>query len=143
MLGQVEYRQGNVQEYGNQLEDMDRRDAEAAESARRQRVLDQEEVARRARRHAESEAEAAARSRAASGATPLEGVDGALSAGTDAMNAQGAVGDAAVAAMGAFHSTATALASTAAEQAGQISVLHQGQIGLQQQISNINRNNIC
>lgn len=143
LLGHVEYRQGRVDEYGGQLEDMDRRDADAAEEQRRQRVLDQEEAARAARQHAEAEAEAARRSRGASGAAPLEGLDGALSAGADAMNAQGAVGDAAVAAMGAFNSTATALVGTAAAQAGQIEALRAGQVGLQQQISNINRTNIC
>lgn len=143
LLGHVEYRQGRVDEYGGQLEDMDRRDADAAEEQRRQRVRDQEEAARAARQHAEAEAEAARRSRGASGAAPLEGLDGALSAGTDAMNAQGAVGDAAVAAMGAFNTTATALVGTAAAQAGQIEALRAGQVGLQQQISNINRTNIC
>lgn len=143
LLGHVEYRQGRVDEYGGQLEDMDRRDADAAEEQRRQRVRDQEEAARAARQHAEAEAEAARRSRGASGAAPLEGLDGALSAGADAMNAQGAVGDAAVAAMGAFNSTATALVGTAAAQAGQIEALRAGQVGLQQQISNINRTNIC
>lgn len=143
LLGHVEYRQGNVDEYSGQLETMDRQDAEAAEQQRRQRVPDQEAAARGARRHAEAEADAARRSRAASGAAPLEGLDGALSAGADAMNAQGAVGDAAVAAMGAFNSTATALAGTAAAQAGQIEGLRQQQIGLQQQIANINRTNIC
>lgn len=143
LLGHVEYRQGRVDEYGGQLEDMDRRDADAAEEQRRQRVRDQEEAARAARQHAEAETEAARRSRGASGAAPLEGLDGALSAGADAMNAQGAVGDAAVAAMGAFNSTATALVGTAAAQAGQIEALRAGQVGLQQQISNINRTNIC
>ena len=143
LLGHVEYRQGRVDEYGGRLEDMDRRDAAAAEEQRRQRVRDQEEAARAARQHAEAEAEAARRSRGASGAAPLEGLDGALSAGTEAMNAQGAVGDAAVAAMGAFNTTATALVGTAAAQAGQIAALRQGQVGLQQQIANINRNNIC
>lgn len=143
LLGQVDYRQGRVDEYGGRLEAMDRRDADAVEEQRRQRVRDQEEAARAARRHAEAEAEAARRSRGASGAAPLEGLDGALSAGTDAMNAQGAVGDAAVAAMGAFNSTATALVGTAAAQAGQIEALRAGQVGLQQQIANINRNNIC
>jgi len=143
LLGHVEYRQGRVDEYGGQLEDMDRRDADAAEEQRRQRVRDQEEAARAARQHAEAEAEAARRSRGASGAAPLDGLDGALSAGTDAMNAQGAVGDAAVAAMGAFNTTATALVGTAAAQAGQIEALRAGQVGLQQQIANINRNSIC
>lgn len=143
LLGHVEYRQGRGDEYGGQLEDMDRRDAAAAEEQRRQRVRDQEEAARAARQHAEAEAEAARRSRGASGAAPLEGLDGALSAGADAMNAQGAVSDAAVAAMGAFNSTATALVGTAAAQAGQIEALRAGQVGLQQQISNINRSNIC
>lgn len=143
LLANVNYRQGNVDEYGGQLEDMDRRDAAAAEEQRRQRVRDQEEAARAARQHAAAEAEAARRSRGASGAAPLEGLDGALSAGTEAMNAQGAVGDAAVAAMGAFNTTATALVGTAAAQAGQIEALRAGQVGLQQQISNINRTNIC
>lgn len=144
LLGHVEYRQGRVDEYGGQLEDMDRQEAAAAEQQRQQRVLDQEEAARGARRHADAEAEAARRSRAASDAAPPEGdVFGALSAGTEAMNAQGAVGDAAVAAMGAFNTTATALVGTAAAQAGQIEALRAGQVGLQQQISNINRTNIC
>lgn len=143
LLGHVEYRQGRVDEYGGQLEDMDRRDAAAAEEQRRQRGRDQEESARGLRRHADAEAEAARRSRSASGAAPLEGLDGALSAGTAAMDAQGAVGAAAVAAMGAFNSTATALAGTAAAQAGQIEALRAVQAGLQQQIANINRNSIC
>lgn len=143
LLGHVQQRQENVDGYGQRLDALDRRDADAAEEQRRQRVLDQEEAARGARQHADAEAEAARRSRAASGAAPLEGLDGALSAGTDAMNAQGAVGDAVVAAMGAFNSTATALVGTAAAQAGQIAALRQGQVGLQQQISNINRTNIC
>lgn len=143
LLGHVQQRQENVDGYGQRLDALGRRDADAAEEQRRQRVRDQEEAARAARQHAEAEAEAARRSRGASGAAPLEGLDGALSAGTDAMNAQGAVGDAAVAAMGAFNATATALAGTAAAQAGQIAALRQGQVGLQQQIANINRNNIC
>lgn len=143
LLGHVQQRQGNVDEYGGRLEDMDRRDAAAAEEQRRQRGRDQEESARGLRRHADAEAEAARRSRSASGAAPLEGLDGALSAGTEAMNAQGAVGDAAVAAMGAFNSTATALVGTAAAQAGQIEALRAVQAGLQQQIANINRTNIC
>lgn len=143
LLANVNYRQGNVEDYNGRLDAMDRQDAAAAEEQRRQRVRDQEEAARAARQHAEAEAEAARRSRGASGASPLEGLDGALSAGTDAMNAQGAVGDAAVAAMGAFNTTATALVGTAAAQAGQIEALRAGQVGLQQQISNINRTNIC
>lgn len=143
LLGHVQQRQENVDGYGQRLDALDRRDADAAEEQRRQRVRDQEEAARGARRHADAEAEAARRSRGASGAAPLEGLDGALSAGTEAMNAQGAVGDAAVAAMGAFNTTATALVGTAAAQAGQIAALRQGQVGLQQQIANINRNNIC
>ncbi|MBR2126965.1 MAG: hypothetical protein IJ943_09565 [Akkermansia sp.] len=143
LLANVNYRQGNVDDYSGRLDAMDRQDAAAAEEQRRQRVRDQEEAARAARQHAEAEAEAARRSRGASGAAPLEGLDGALSAGTDAMNAQGAVGDAAVAAMGAFNTTATALVGTAAAQAGQIEALRAGQVGLQQQISNINRTNIC
>lgn len=143
LLANVNYRQGNVEDYNGRLDAMDRQDADAAEEQRRQRVRDQEEAARAARQHAEAEAEAARRSRGASGAAPLEGLDGALSAGTDAMNAQGAVGDAAVAAMGAFNTTATALVGTAAAQAGQIEALRAGQVGLQQQISNINRTNIC
>lgn len=143
LLGHVTQRQGNVDDYSGRLDAMDRQDAAAAEEQRRQRVRDQEEAARAARQHAEAEAEAARRSRGASGAAPLEGLDGALSAGTDAMNAQGAVGDAAVAAMGAFNTTATALVGTAAAQAGQIEALRAGQVGLQQQISNINRTNIC
>lgn len=143
LLGHVQQRQGNVDGYGQRLDDLDRRDADAAEEQRRQRVRDQEEAARGARRHADAEAEAARRSRSASGAAPLEGLDGALSAGADAMNAQGELSTAAVAAMGAFNSTATALVGTAAAQAGQIAALRQGQVGLQQQIANINRNNIC
>lgn len=143
LLGHVDYRQGRVDEYGGQLKDMDRRDAAAAEEQRRQRVRDQEEAARAARQHAAAEAEAARRSRGASGVTPLEGLDGALSAGADAMNAQGELSTAAVAAMGAFNTTATALVGTAAAQAGQIEALRAGQVGLQQQISNINRTNIC
>lgn len=143
LLANVNYRQGNVEDYNGRLDAMDRQDAAAAEEQRRQRVRDQEEAARAARQHADAEAEAARRSRGASGAAPLEGLDGALSAGTEAMNAQGAVGDAAVAAMGAFNTTATALVGTAAAQAGQIEALRAGQVGLQQQISNINRTNIC
>ena len=143
LLGHVQHRQGNVDGYGQRLDALDRRDADAAEEARRQRVRDQEEAARGARRHADAEADAARRSRSASGAAPLEGLDGALSAGADAMNAQGELSTAAVAAMGAFNSTATALVGTAAAQAGQIAALRQGQVGLQQQIANINRNNIC
>ena len=143
LLGHVQHRQGNVDGYGQRLDDLDRRDADAAEEARRQRVRDQEEAARAARSHADAEADAARRSRSASGAAPLEGLDGALSAGTNALNAQGELSTAAVAAMGAFNSTATALAGTAAAQAGQIAALRQGQVGLQQQIANINRNNIC
>ena len=143
LLGHVQQRQGNVDGYGQRLDALDRRDADAAEEARRQRVRDQEEAARGARSHADAEAEAARRSRSASGAAPLEGLDGALSAGADAMNAQGELSTAAVAAMGAFNSTATALVGTAAAQAGQIAALRQGQVGLQQQIANINRNNIC
>lgn len=143
LLGHVQQRQENVDGYGHRLDALDRRDADAAEEARRQRVRDQEEAARGARRHADAEAEEARRSRSASGAAPLEGLDGALSAGADAMNAQGELSTAAVAAMGAFNSTATALAGTAAAQAGQIAALRQGQVGLQQQIANINRNNIC
>lgn len=143
LLANVNYRQGNVDDYSGRLDAMDRQDAAAAEEQRRQRVRDQEEAARAARQHAEAEAEAARRSRGASGAAPLEGLDGALSAGTDAMNAQGAVGDAAVAAMGAFNTTATALVGTAAAQAGQIEALRAVQVVLQQQISNINRTNIC
>lgn len=143
LLGHVQHRQGNVDGYGQRLDALDRRDADAAEEQRRQRVRDQEEAARAARQHAEAEAEAARRSRSASGAAPLEGLDGALSAGADAMNAQGELSTAAVAAMGAFNSTATALVGTAAAQAGQIAALRQGQVGLQQQIANINRNNIC
>lgn len=143
LLANVNYRQGNVEDFNGRLDAMDRQDSAAAEEQRRQRVRDQEEAARAARQHAEAEAEAARRSRGASGAAPLEGLDGALSAGTDAMNAQGAVGDAAVAAMGAFNTTATALVGTAAAQAGQIEALRAGQVGLQQQISNINRTNIC
>lgn len=143
LLANVNYRQGRVDEYNGRLEDMDRRDADAAEEQRRQRGRDQEESARGLRRHADAEAEAARRSRSASGAAPLEGLDGALSAGTAAMDAQGAVGAAAVAAMGAFNSTATALVGTAAAQAGQIEALRAVQAGLQQQIANINRTNIC
>ena len=143
LLGHVQHRQENVDGYGQRLDALDRRDADAAEEQRRQRLRDQEEAARGARQHADAEAEAARRSRSASGAAPLDGLDGALSAGTEAMNAQGAVGDAAVAAMGAFNATATALVGTAAAQAGQIAALRQGQVGLQQQISNINRTNIC
>lgn len=143
LLGHVQLRQGNVDEYGGQLEDMDRRDAAAAEKQRRQRVRDQEESARGLRRHADAEAEAARRSRSASGAAPLDGLDGALSAGAAAMSAQGELSTAAVAAMGAFNSTATALVGTAAAQAGQIAALRQGQVGLQQQIANINRTSIC
>ncbi len=143
LLGHVDYRQGRVDDYSGRLEDMDKHDAAAAEQQRQQRVRDQEEATRAARQYAEAEAEAARRSRGASGAAPLEGLDGALSAGTDAMNAQGAVGDAAVAAMGAFNSTATALVGTAAAQAGQIAALRAEQVGLQQQISNINRTSIC
>lgn len=141
--GHVNYHQNAVDEYAGELDAMNRQEAAAAEEQRRQRVRDQEEGARAARQHAEAEAEAARRSRAASGADPLEGLDGALGAGTEAMNAQGAVGDAAVAAMGAFNSTATALVGTAAAQAGQIEALRAGQVGLQQQISNINRTSIC
>lgn len=143
LLGHVQYRQGNVDDYSGRLDALDRRDADAAEKQRRQRVRDQEESARGLRRHADAEAEAARRSRAASGAAPLDGLDGALSAGTDAMNAQGELSTAAVAAMGAFNSTATALVGTAAAQAGQIAALRQGQVGLQQQIANINRTSIC
>lgn len=143
LLGHVQQRQGNVDGYGQRLDALDRRDADAAEEQRRQRVRDQEEAARAARSHADAEADAARRSRSASGAAPLEGLDGALSAGTDALNAQGELSTAAVAAMGAFNSTATALVGTAAAQAGQIAALRQGQVGLQQQIANINRNNIC
>lgn len=143
LLGHVTQRQGNVDDYSGRLEAMDRQDADAAEEQRRQRVRDQEEAARGERRHADAEAEAARRSRSASGVAPLEGLDGALSAGTAAMDAQGAVGAAAVAAMGAFNTTATALVGTAAAQAGQIEALRAGQVGLQQQISNINRTNIC
>ena len=143
LLANVNYRQGNVEDYNGRLDAMDRQDAAAAEEQRRQRGRDQEESARGLRRHADAETEAARRSRSASGAAPLEGLDGALSAGTDAMNAQGAVGDAAVAAMGAFNSTATALVGTAAAQAGQIEALRAVQAGLQQQIANINRTNIC
>lgn len=143
LLGHVQQRQGNVDGYGQRLDALDRRDADAAEEQRRQRVRDQEEAARAARSHADAEADAARRSRSASGAAPLEGLDGALSAGTNALNAQGELSTAAVAAMGAFNSTATALAGTAAAQAGQIAALRQGQVGLQQQIANINRNNIC
>ena len=143
LLGHVQQRQENVDGYGQRLDALGRRDADAAEEQRRQRVRDQEEAARAARSHADAEAEAARRSRSASGAAPLEGLDGALSAGTDAMNAQGELSTAAVAAMGAFNSTATALVGTAAAQAGQIAALRQGQVGLQQQIANINRNNIC
>lgn len=141
--GHVNYHQNAVDEYAGELDAMDKQEAEDDEQHRRQRVLDQEEAARAARRHAEAEAEAARRSRGASGAAPLKGLDGALSAGTDAMNAQGAVGDAAVAAMGAFNTTATALVGTAAAQAGQIEALRAGQVGLQQQIANINRTSIC
>lgn len=144
LLGHVAQRQGNVDGYGERLEALDKRDADAAEVQRRQRVRDQEESARGLRRHADAEAEAARRSRSASGAAPLEGgVYGALSAGADAMNAQGELSTAAVAAMGAFNSTATALVGTAAAQAGQIASLRQGQVGLQQQIANINRTSIC
>lgn len=143
LLGHVQQRQGNVDGYGQRLDALDRRDADAAEEQRRQRVRDQEAAARGARRHADAEAEAARRSRSASGAAPLEGLDGALSAGADAMNAQGELSTAAVAAMGAFNATATALAGTAAAQAGQIAALRQGQVGLQQQIANINRTSIC
>lgn len=143
LLGHVQHRQGNVDGYGQRLDALDRRDADAAEEQRRQRVRDQEEAARAARRHADAEADAARRSRSASGAAPLDGLDGALSAGADAMNAQGELSTAAVAAMGAFNSTATALVGTAAAQAGQIAALRQGQVGLQQQIANINRNSIC
>lgn len=143
LLGHVQQRQGNVDGYGQRLDALDRRDADAAEEQRRQRVRDQEEAARAARSHADAEADAARRSRSASGAAPLEGLDGALSAGADAMNAQGELSTAAVAAMGAFNSTATALAGTAAAQAGQIAALRQGQVGLQQQIANINRTSIC
>lgn len=144
LLGHVQQRQGNVDGYGQRLDALDRRDADAAEEQRRQRVRDQEEAARAARSHADAEADAARRSRSASGAAPLEGgVYGALSAGADAMNAQGELSTAAVAAMGAFNSTATALVGTAAAQAGQIAALRQGQVGLQQQIANINRTSIC
>ena len=143
LLGHVQQRQENVDGYGQRLDALGRRDADAAEEQRRQRVRDQEEAARGARRHADAEAEAARRSRSASGAAPLEGLDGALSAGADAMNAQGELSTAAVAAMGAFNSTATALVGTAAAQAGQIAALRQGQVGLQQQIANINRTSIC
>lgn len=143
LLGHVQQRQGNVDGYGQRLDALDRRDADAAEEQRRQRVRDQEEAARAARSHADAEADAARRSRSASGAAPLEGLDGALSAGADAMNAQGELSTAAVAAMGAFNATATALVGTAAAQSGQIAALRQGQVGLQQQIANINRNNIC
>lgn len=143
LLGDVNVQRGRVDGYGQRLDALDRRDADAAEEQRRQRVCDQEEAARAARSHADAEADAARRSRSASGAAPLEGLDGALSAGTDALNAQGELSTAAVAAMGAFNSTATALAGTAAAQAGQIAALRQGQVGLQQQIANINRNNIC
>lgn len=143
LLGHVQQRQGNVDGYGQRLDALDKRDADAAEEQRRQRVRDQEEAARGARSHADAESEAARRSRSASGAAPLEGLDGALSAGTDAMNAQGELSTAAVAAMGAFNSTATALVGTAAAQAGQIAALRQGQVGLQQQIANINRTSIC
>lgn len=143
LLGHVQQRQGNVDGYGQRLDALDRRDADAAEEQRRQRVRDQEEAARAARSYADSEADAARRSRSASGAAPLEGLDGALSAGTDALNAQGELSTAAVAAMGAFNATATALAGTAAAQAGQIAALRQGQVGLQQQIANINRTSIC
>ena len=143
LLGDVNVQRGRVDGYGERLEALDKRDADAAEEQRRQRVRDQEEAARAARSHADAEADAARRSRSASGAAPLEGLDGALSAGADAMNAQGELSTAAVAAMGAFNSTATALVGTAAAQAGQIAALRQGQVGLQQQIANINRNNIC
>lgn len=144
LLGDVNVQRGRVDGYGQRLEALDRRDADAAEVQRRQRVRDQEESARGLRRHADAEAEAARRSRSASGAAPLEGgVYGALSAGADAMNAQGELSTAAVAAMGAFNSTATALVGTAAAQAGQIAALRQGQVGLQQQIANINRTSIC
>lgn len=143
LLGHVQQRQGNVDGYGQRLDALGRRDADAAEEQRRQRVRDQEEAARAARSHADAEADAARRSRSASGAAPLEGLDGALSAGADAMNAQGELSTAAVAAMGAFNATATALVGTAAAQSGQIAALRQGQVGLQQQIANINRNNIC
>ncbi len=143
LLGHVQQRQGNVDGYGQRLDALDRRDADAAEEQRRQRVRDQEEAARAARSHADAEADAARRSRSASGAAPLEGLDGALSAGTDALNAQGELSTAAVAAMGAFNATATALVGTAAAQSGQIAALRQGQVGLQQQIANINRTSIC
>lgn len=142
-LGEVNVQRGRVDGYGQRLDALDRRDADAAEEQRRQRVRDQEEAARGARGYADDEAEAARRSRSASGAAPLEGLDGALSAGADAMNAQGELSSAAVAAMGAFNSTATALVGTAAAQAGQIEALRQGQVGLQQQIANINRTSIC
>lgn len=142
-LGEVNVQRGRVDGYGQRLDALDRRDADAAEEQRRQRVRDQEEAARGARGYADDEAEAARRSRSASGAAPLEGLDGALSAGADAMNAQGELSTAAVAAMGAFNSTATALVGTAAAQAGQIEALRQGQVGLQQQIANINRTSIC
>lgn len=143
LLGDVNVQRGRVDGYGQRLDALDRRDADAAEEQRRQRVRDQEQAARAARSHADAEADAARRSRSASGAAPLEGLDGALSAGADAMNAQGELSTAAVAAMGAFNSTATALVGTAAAQAGQIAALRQGQVGLQQKIANINRNNIC
>lgn len=143
LLGHVDYRRGRVDDYGARLEDMDRADAAAADEQRRQRVRDQQEAAEAARRHAEAEAADAARSRAASGAAPLDGLDGALSAGADAMNASGALGAETLAAMGAFNSTATALAGAAAALAGQIGALRQGQVALQQQIANINRNSIC
>ena len=144
LLGHVQHRQGNVDGYGQRLDALDRRDADGAEEQRRQRVRDQEEAARGARSHADAEADAARRSRSASGAAPLDGsVFGALSAGADAMNAQGELSTAAVAAMGAFNATATALVGTAAAQSGQIAALRQGQVGLQQQIANINRTSIC
>lgn len=142
-LGEVNVQRGRVDGYGQRLDALDRRDTDAAEEQRRQRVRDQEEAARGARGYADDEAEAARRSRSASGAAPLEGLDGALGAGADAMNAQGELSSAAVAAMGAFNSTATALVGTAAAQAGQIEALRQGQVGLQQQIANINRTSIC
>lgn len=142
-LGEVNVQRGRVDGYGQRLDALDRRDADAAEEQRRQRVRDQEEAARGARGYADDEADAARRSRSASGAAPLEGLDGALSAGADAMHAQGELSSAALAAMGAFNSTATALVGTAAAQAGQIEALRQGQVGLQQQIVNINRTSIC
>lgn len=143
LLSSVNQKQDNVRGYASRLEDIDRRDAVEAEEHRRQRVQDQAKSARSERQHAATEAAAAQRSREMSESAPLEGLDGALSAGAAAMTAQETMSAETVTAMGEFNSTAMALIDTATTQAVQIAALRQGQIGLKQQIANINRTNIC